>query len=288
MFPFSLFSKTEADQDQLDEFVNIDPASGDEADLDYDLSVEPVDIIYKNVKNEIIIDQKDNDSVESLGELISGPLISSPHIQETGDDDDIPEMIDETSENEVDFDSDSKPVITPESYKPPVGLSTSPHLEFVQVSPDSLREAKSKISLIRDMLNDLHHPQDPHSLDGLEPWAKNTVSIYLNREIRKLKSTIDDLKYKNLMENSTRLAERIIHKYKKWGPVRFGKQSRCQACFYCGQRDEIKKFVRPAPHLRSALVTFDDRFHHILQNLHLCSICENRFGIFFTGNEPCE
>ena len=118
------------------------------------------------------------------------------------------------------------------------------------------------------------------------------VVTWLDSKLDVLQAEIDAA-HKAVHERNARLlAERVIHKFQKWGPVRFGATDRCKSDFYDGS-------VRiDGPDNE---ITFDPAFEvqvrelagvagldadNVLKNLHIGRACAQRFIEFIHVPAP--
>ncbi len=113
----------------------------------------------------------------------------------------------------------STPVeVTPQNFRPV--LRASSHLEFVSAS--------SVISALERVLVTLT------ALLVLSPHPD--VQSWVSTQIRDLRNKLVNAKSEAHATNAKRLAERVIHKFQKWGPVRFGSTEVCRNDFYDGSK----------------------------------------------------
>ena len=105
--------------------------------------------------------------------------------------------------------------VSPSSYVP--SLPASAHLEFVRPVVDSH---------LRSVIDACVTLQGENPSEDAAKWlTAKTVEIT---------QTINVARDQAHLTNARRLAERVVHKFQKWAPVRFGNVAQCQRCFYTG------------------------------------------------------
>ena len=182
-------------------------------------------------------------------------------------------VIDSTSAPSVN-DTNTTPVeeqksSSPQEFDPTTfvpSLPQSDHLDFVVPTVDSSVSRVMNACVI---------------LQGENP--SEAVAQWLTDKLVSLTNTVNEAKDAAHLTNARRLAERVVHKFHKWGPVRFGTTSTCQSCFYTG---------RPAIDSASNPITYDPIFEAqvrevagseadtILNSLHIGSQSAERFRDF--------
>ena len=113
----------------------------------------------------------------------------------------------------------------------------------------------------------------------------NEVAKWLSEKLVELTNSITQAALATHRANARLLAERVLHKFRKWGPVRFGSTPSCQRCFYTGNE---------AVDSKHNAITFDPVFESelrqvapneadtILQNLHIGQASAARFRDFIS------
>lgn len=160
----------------------------------------------------------------------------------------------------------------PDTYVPTMPVSD--HLEFV--SPTFNGAIICQIESLKSLLSE-NPPTE--------------VATWLTAKLDSLQQTVQQAKDDAHRINARLLAERVVHKFKKWGPVRFGRTPRCQRCFYTGQT-AIDSQDNP--------LTFDKVFEdqlrelagadadQILANLHIGPTSAKRFCNFIHVKEEVD
>ena len=154
--------------------------------------------------------------------------------------------------------------VDPSNYVPT--LPVSAHLSFVNRSCPC---------------NQIHQMETIEMLLSQNP--PDEVCAWLNNQLEGLKLVVKNAVDRAHETNSRVLAERVVHKFKKWGPVRFGCSDRCKRCFYTGY-ERVDSNDNP--------VTYDPVFEaklrelagseadKILDNLHIGQASAQRFHEF--------
>jgi len=154
-------------------------------------------------------------------------------------------------------------------------LPVSSHLEFER--PQGLSPFKSRIDLLNSLLSE-NPPQE--------------VVVWLDAQVDLVGTKIAAAQQQCHERNARLLAERVIHKFQKWGPVRFGATERCQADFYDGSAriDGPDNAITLDPsfeaQVRELAETSGLDATQILTNLHIGRTCAARFQEFIHVTIP--
>ena len=171
---------------------------------------------------------------------------------------------DTNPEVEADTNPEVEVDVDPSNYVPTLPISD--HLSFVSASCTC--DQLNQMSMIETFLS-----QNP----------PEEVSTWLNKQLEVVKLAIKNAEDMAHETNSRLLAERVVHKFKKWGPVRFGSTDRCKRCFYTGS-ERVDSNDNP--------ITYDAVFEaklrelagleadQIVDNLHIGKISAKRFNKF--------
>ncbi len=174
---------------------------------------------------------------------------------------------------EIKFDVNANP----STYRP--NMDVSPHLEFVKANVDSV---EMKLQHLMELQRD--YEMDPQMPDAVFNW----LEVQQQRECEK----IDHLMKREHETNAYLLAERVIHKFVKWGPVRFGLTPLCQNDFYDGSRaiNSLDNPVRFEPVFRNFVMKLARKAglngDQILRNLHIGLHSAQRFSEFIDVDIP--
>lgn len=150
----------------------------------------------------------------------------------------------------------------------PAYTVVSEHLSFV--IPDIPHDLSVKEKLLRELIQEA--PND------------EAVVNYLTSKLDPILQKIGDAEISALEENSLRMAQAIIHKFKKWGLLRFGQDIDCKKCFYTGSADIIDGptnpvgfSIRVAQLINELAAKEGLNCFHILKTLHISSASAERF-----------
>jgi hypothetical protein len=154
-------------------------------------------------------------------------------------------------------------------------IPASSHLAFER--PLGLESIKSRM----DSINEVKSENPPAE-----------IVIWLESKLESLQAQIDGIIKEVHERNARLLAERVIHKFQKWGPFRFGENEHYKSDFYDGS-SRIDTDDNP--------ITFDLSFEtqvrelatqagldrdQVLTNLHIGRTCAQRFSEFIHVNIP--
>jgi hypothetical protein len=174
--------------------------------------------------------------------------------------------------------------VTPHNYTPPNDIEVSSHLSFVGAN------VPHDLEVQRDFLE--------ARIAEVADTTNYAVHDYLKAELVKVETAINTATQNARETNARRLAERVIHKYRKWGPVRFGEDEINKNCFYTGDQ-RVDNDGNP--------IQFDELFRNwvchlaqnstekgipvpdgetILANLHIGYASAVRFADFIIVNIP--
>jgi hypothetical protein len=176
---------------------------------------------------------------------------------------------------EVKFDVNADP----ETYIPQ--METSPHLEFVRTDTTVFED---RIDHLMEVINDY----------GLDSDMPDSVLFWLEGQKRKEIGRVEKLCEREHEVNAYLLAERVVHKFMKWGPVRFGLTPACQNDFYDGSHaiDSLDNPVRFEPVFRTQVLKLARKYKlngdQILRNLHIGANSAKRFAEFIDVEVPDE
>ena len=154
--------------------------------------------------------------------------------------------------------------VSPSSYVP--SLPASAHLEFVRPVIDS------HLRCVMDACV---------TLQGENP--SEDVAKWLTAKTVEITQTINVARDQAHLTNARRLAERVVHKFQKWAPVRFGNVAQCQRCFYTGASpvDSATNPITFDPVFEAQLREVAGKdFDAIVAGLHIGSACAYRFSGF--------
>lgn len=160
--------------------------------------------------------------------------------------------------------------VDPQTYV--TNLHASSHLVFV--IPLISFAITNQIKVLNDLLK-------------LEPPTE--VATWLSARIIALEQSIESVKKAAHETNAKLLAERIVHKFNKWGPVRFGLTEQCQRCFYTGDKhiDSKDNPITLDPVLEAKIRELSgDKANVIINNLHIGAVSAKRFSAFIHVNIP--
>jgi len=154
-------------------------------------------------------------------------------------------------------------------------LPVSSHLEFER--PQGLTAIHNRVK----MLNSFKSENPPIE-----------VVTWLDAQLETCEAQVEAAHKAAHERNARLLAERVIHKFQKWGPVRFGVTDRCKSDFYDGSAriDGPDNAIMFDPAFESQVrelagVAGLDA-DHILKNLHIGSACAQRFVDFIHVPAP--
>ncbi len=107
----------------------------------------------------------------------------------------------------------------PATFQPT--LPESSHLEFMVEDTQPLETR----------FEHLYNLYQEYYLDSSMP---DSICSWVEHQLEITQTQINQLKQIEHQNNAYLLAERVVHKFKKWGPVRFGVNPNCQRDFYDG------------------------------------------------------
>jgi hypothetical protein len=174
---------------------------------------------------------------------------------------------------EIKFDVNADPA----TFRPSADVSS--HLEFVKANTERLEMKLEHLVALQD-----DYATDAQMPDRVFDW----IEVQKQRESAKIEQMME----REHQTNAYLLAERVVHKFVKWGPVRFGYTPKCQNDFYDGSRpiNSLDNPVRFEPVFRNLVMKLarDAELNgdQILRNLHLGLASAKRFSEFMDVEFP--